>query len=175
MRSAQTNIVFVDVADGRGPALLEFLGQNGVLATGLIGLRFVTHLDVDAAGIDHALSTIRRFFAEAARGPIGCCARGRRGVLSPSAAMPDTAHLLVFIAAGWLLNLTPGPDVLYIVNTALKGGRASGHRGGAGHRERLFCPCVRGGLRGGRAAGHVDHGVHRAQVGGAPRTWSGWA
>ncbi|AOW15005.1 lysine transporter LysE [Hydrogenophaga crassostreae] len=40
--------------------------------------------------------------------------------------MPDTAHLLVFIAAGWLLNLTPGPDVLYIVNTALKGGVRAG-------------------------------------------------
>ena len=29
--------------------------------------------------------------------------------------MPDAQHLLLFIAAGWLLNLTPGPDVLYIV------------------------------------------------------------
>jgi threonine aldolase len=65
VRSAQTNIVFVDVADGRGPALLEFLQHNGVLATGLIGLRFVTHLDVDAAGINHALACIRRFFTEA--------------------------------------------------------------------------------------------------------------
>jgi threonine aldolase len=65
VRSAQTNIVFVDVADGRGPALLEFLQQQGVLATGLIGLRFVTHLGVDAAGIEHALSCIQRFFAAA--------------------------------------------------------------------------------------------------------------
>jgi threonine aldolase len=64
LRSAQTNIVFVDVADGRGPALLDFLKAHGVLATGLIGLRFVTHLDVDAAGIDHSLACIRRFFAE---------------------------------------------------------------------------------------------------------------
>jgi threonine aldolase len=64
LRSAQTNIVFVDVADGRGPALLNFLNAHGVLATGLIGLRFVTHLDVDAAGIDHALDCVRRFFAE---------------------------------------------------------------------------------------------------------------
>ncbi len=72
VRSAQTNIVFVDVADGRGPALLDFLQQEGVLATGLIGLRFVTHLGVDAAGIDHALSCIRRFFAQArAAGPLG--------------------------------------------------------------------------------------------------------
>jgi threonine aldolase len=61
VRSAQTNIVFVDVADGRGPALLEALKAEGVLATGLIGLRFVTHLDMDAAGIDHALACIRRF------------------------------------------------------------------------------------------------------------------
>jgi threonine aldolase len=64
VRSAQTNIVFVDVVDGRGPVLLDFLKANGVLATGLIGLRFVTHLDVDAAGIDHTLACIRRFFAE---------------------------------------------------------------------------------------------------------------
>jgi threonine aldolase len=64
LRSAQTNIVFVDVADSRGPALLDFLKAHGVLATGLIGLRFVTHLDVDAAGIDHTLACIRRFFAE---------------------------------------------------------------------------------------------------------------
>lgn len=66
VRSAQTNIVFVDVANGRGPALLAHLEQHGVLATGLIGLRFVTHLDVDEAGIDHALACIRQFFSEQA-------------------------------------------------------------------------------------------------------------
>jgi threonine aldolase len=62
VRSAQTNIVFVDVADGRGLALLDFLKAHGVLATGLIGLRFVTHMDVDAAGIDHTVACIHRFF-----------------------------------------------------------------------------------------------------------------
>lgn len=40
--------------------------------------------------------------------------------------MPDTTQLLLFIAAGWLLNLTPGPDVLYIVSSALKGGVRAG-------------------------------------------------
>jgi threonine/homoserine/homoserine lactone efflux protein len=40
--------------------------------------------------------------------------------------MPDTPHLLMFIAAGWLLNLTPGPDVLFIVSTALKHGVRAG-------------------------------------------------
>ena len=40
--------------------------------------------------------------------------------------MPDTAHLLLFIGAGWLLNLTPGPDVLYIVTQGLKSGVRAG-------------------------------------------------
>ena len=40
--------------------------------------------------------------------------------------MPDTTQLLMFIAAGWLLNLTPGPDVLYIVSSALRSGVRAG-------------------------------------------------
>jgi threonine aldolase len=44
--------------------LLAFLKARGVLATGLIGLRFVTHLDVDAAGIDRAVDAIRAFFSQ---------------------------------------------------------------------------------------------------------------
>jgi threonine aldolase len=64
VKSAQTNIVFVDVDQGLGPQLLDYLKTHGVLATGLIGLRFVTHLDVDAAGIDHTLDCIRRFFGD---------------------------------------------------------------------------------------------------------------
>jgi len=66
VRSAQTNIVFVDVDHGRGPALLAFLKARGILATGLIGLRFVTHLDVDAAGIDRAVAAIQAFFGQGA-------------------------------------------------------------------------------------------------------------
>jgi threonine aldolase len=66
VRSAQTNIVFVDVANGRGPDLLAHLARDGVLATGLIGLRFVTHLDVDAVGIDRAIASTRAFFAQGA-------------------------------------------------------------------------------------------------------------
>jgi threonine aldolase len=57
----QTNIVFAQVSDGRTPALLEHLKSRGVLATGLIGLRFVTHLDVDAVGVDHAIAAAREF------------------------------------------------------------------------------------------------------------------
>jgi threonine/homoserine/homoserine lactone efflux protein len=40
--------------------------------------------------------------------------------------MPDTPQLLMFMAAGWLLNLTPGPDVLYIVTSGLRGGVRAG-------------------------------------------------
>ena len=69
VRSAQTNIVFVDVADGRGPDLLAFLKARGVLATGLIGLRFVTQLDVDAAGIDRAVEAVQAFFSQGASAP----------------------------------------------------------------------------------------------------------
>ena len=38
----------------------------------------------------------------------------------------DAHHLLLFIAAGLLLNLTPGPDVLYIVTNALRSGVRAG-------------------------------------------------
>jgi len=37
-----------------------------------------------------------------------------------------TDQLLLFIAAGLLLNLTPGPDVLYIVSNALRSGVRAG-------------------------------------------------
>ena len=69
VRSCSTNIVFVDVANGRGPALLDYLAKHGVLATGLIGLRFVTHLGVDSAGIAHALTCVRAFFEAPATMP----------------------------------------------------------------------------------------------------------
>lgn len=79
VRSAQTNIVFVDVAGGHGPALLDHLKAHGVLATGLIGLRFVTHLNVDVAGIEHALACVRQFFA-ALPGRSGVAGATRNGV-----------------------------------------------------------------------------------------------
>jgi threonine/homoserine/homoserine lactone efflux protein len=40
--------------------------------------------------------------------------------------MPDGAALITFILAGLLLNLTPGPDVLYIVARSTSQGRAAG-------------------------------------------------
>ncbi len=40
--------------------------------------------------------------------------------------MPDAHHLLLFIAAGLVLNLTPGPDVMFIIANAVRGGLRSG-------------------------------------------------
>lgn len=63
---AQSNIVFVDLtgpARSQSAALLASLEQQGIRATGLYRLRFVTHLDVDAEGVDRAAGAIRQFFA----------------------------------------------------------------------------------------------------------------
>jgi threonine/homoserine/homoserine lactone efflux protein len=46
--------------------------------------------------------------------------------------MPDAQHLVLFVFAGLLLNLTPGPDVLYIVSNALRSGARAGVVAGLG-------------------------------------------
>ncbi|MCX2860591.1 low-specificity L-threonine aldolase [Paucibacter sp. PLA-PC-4] len=69
VRPVDTNIVFADVADGRGADLLAHLKARGILATGLIGLRFVTHLDVDADGIRRTVTAVREFFAAGVKAP----------------------------------------------------------------------------------------------------------
>ncbi len=61
---AQTNIVFADVPAERGAGLVGHLKACGVLATGSLyarssRLRFVTHLDVDASGIDRTVAAAR--------------------------------------------------------------------------------------------------------------------
>lgn len=56
--------------------------------------------------------------------------------------MPDLHHLLLFIAAGLLLNLTPGPDVLYIVSHALRSGARAGVVAGLGITAGCFVHIV---------------------------------
>ena len=65
VEAPHTNIVFVDLtgaAKARSADLLKHLADSGIQATGLYRLRFVTHLDVDAAGVDQAVVAIRQFF-----------------------------------------------------------------------------------------------------------------
>lgn len=52
--------------------------------------------------------------------------------------MPDAAHWLIFVAAGWLLNLTPGPDVLAVVTQALRRGVRAGLATALG----VVCGCL---------------------------------
>ncbi|MCW5651428.1 MAG: low-specificity L-threonine aldolase [Ramlibacter sp.] len=66
VEAPQTNIVFVDLdgpARDRSAGLLPHLAAQGIQATGLYRLRFVTHLDVDAAGVDRAVTVMRDYFA----------------------------------------------------------------------------------------------------------------
>jgi threonine aldolase len=61
-----SNIVFVDVKEplkAKAAGLIDHLKSHGILATGLYRLRFVTHLDVDAAGVDQAISAIQDYFS----------------------------------------------------------------------------------------------------------------
>jgi threonine aldolase len=65
IETPQTNILFVDLvgeAKARGAALQAHLKNEGIDMTGLYRLRFVTHLDVDRAGVDRAIAAIRQFF-----------------------------------------------------------------------------------------------------------------
>jgi threonine aldolase len=75
VRSASTNIVFVDVEGGRGGELLAHLASRGILATGLIGLRLVTHLDVDDDGIARTVAAVREFCERPAGAPAAAVPR----------------------------------------------------------------------------------------------------
>jgi threonine aldolase len=66
VQAPQTNIVFVDLegaARARSAELIPYLAARGILATGLYRLRFVTHMDVDAAGVAHTVAVLRAFLA----------------------------------------------------------------------------------------------------------------
>jgi threonine aldolase len=58
----QTNMVFAEASGDRAAGLVEHLKKRGVLTTGVYQLRFVTHLDVDAAGVDRAVAAVREHF-----------------------------------------------------------------------------------------------------------------
>lgn len=67
VEAPQTNIVFVDVvgkARAHAQALVDYLSAQGIRSNGLHRLRFVTHLNVDAAGVDRTVASMRAFFAQ---------------------------------------------------------------------------------------------------------------
>jgi threonine aldolase len=67
VEAPQTNMVFMDLvgpAREESKALLKHLASHGILATGLYRLRFATHLDLDANGVDRAIAAIRQYFGK---------------------------------------------------------------------------------------------------------------
>ncbi len=62
VQAAQTNMVFISVAQEKAAALQAHLKASGVLLTGLYQLRLVTHLDLNAEDIALAVAAFRNFF-----------------------------------------------------------------------------------------------------------------
>jgi len=63
----QTNMVFVKVAAERAADLAAALRAENILVIPGARMRLVTHLDVDAAGIDRAVAAFAAFFADSSR------------------------------------------------------------------------------------------------------------
>jgi threonine aldolase len=64
VEAPHTNIVFVDLVPEKAVGIVERLRAAGVLCTGLYRLRLVTHLDVSASDIDHAVRALRAALQE---------------------------------------------------------------------------------------------------------------
>jgi len=58
----QTNMVFVRPPPDRIQGLVEYLKARGVLVLPAPRMRLVTHLDVDAAGVERALAAFESYF-----------------------------------------------------------------------------------------------------------------
>jgi threonine/homoserine/homoserine lactone efflux protein len=60
--------------------------------------------------------------------------------------MSGVEHLGLFIVAGLLLNLTPGPDVLFVVSQSLRAGRRAGMVAALGVAAGIFVHILAAGL-----------------------------
>jgi threonine aldolase len=59
-----TNMVLLKIEPARAKALAEHLSRSQITVLPRAPMRLVTHLDVDAAGIDRALTAFRAFFGK---------------------------------------------------------------------------------------------------------------
>lgn len=87
----------------------------------------------------------------------------------------DLSSLVAFVVAGLLLNLTPGPDVLYIVGHSLRGGARAGAVAALGITAGCFVHIMAGaaGLTALLAASPQAFAVLK-WTGGAYLAWIGW-
>src|SRR5262249_16157226 len=78
----------------------------------------------------HRRARLRAASALAARSH--SAARDRRGSQSMSVLLPEPASLGVFLVAMFLVNITPGPDMLYVIGRSVGQGRGAGLVGAVG-------------------------------------------
>lgn len=64
VQPVQTNMVWLEVSPSVAPGFVQRLASRGVLASGDARVRFVTHLDVSRADVEHAASLIRECVSE---------------------------------------------------------------------------------------------------------------
>ncbi len=64
VEGGETNMVFVRVQPGRAVALGMHLTEHGIRTLPSARMRLVTHLDVDAKGIDRTIAAFKSFFAQ---------------------------------------------------------------------------------------------------------------
>ena len=63
LRSNQTNMVFIELADQEtGTKLADYLAEHDVTIIGGRNLRLVTHLGIDSDDIDKVVALVRAFF-----------------------------------------------------------------------------------------------------------------
>jgi threonine aldolase len=60
--TCNTNMALLEIGADKAAALAEHMRRSGVRVLARAPMRFVTHLDVDAAGIERALAAFRAFF-----------------------------------------------------------------------------------------------------------------
>ncbi len=62
IETPQTNMVWVDVPSADADAFAAFLRQLGILVHGTLRQRWVTHLDIDSAGVDAAAAAVEQYY-----------------------------------------------------------------------------------------------------------------
>ncbi len=67
VQPVQTNMVWLEVSPRVAPGFVQRLASRGVLASGEARVRFVTHLDVSRADVEHAATVIRECASETSR------------------------------------------------------------------------------------------------------------
>lgn len=61
--SAETNMVFIELAPGKNNSFEAYLSERGIIVEGRGSFRLVAHLDIDESDIKRTIDTIKSFFS----------------------------------------------------------------------------------------------------------------